>query len=63
MFCGEVHGKIGTEARGTKGFGYDPIFYINEISLGEMDLLEKNEISHRAFSMKALQRWLDEHNK
>lgn len=61
MFRGEVHGKIGTEARGTKGFGYDPIFYINGISLGEMDLMEKNEISHRASSMKALKRWLDEH--
>jgi len=60
MFRGEVHGKIGTEERGTKGFGYDPIFYINEISLAEMDLSEKNEISHRASSMKALKRWLDE---
>ena len=59
MFAGEVHGQIGHEARGTKGFGYDPIFYIGEKSLGEMEIVEKNEISHRAASMKALKNWLN----
>ena len=59
MFAGEVHGMIGFEARGTKGFGYDPIFYVGDRSLGEMDLEEKNRISHRAKSMKALKEWLD----
>lgn len=60
MFAGEVHGQIGYEARGTKGFGYDPIFYIGEKSLGEMEIPEKNKISHRAASMKALKNWLNE---
>jgi XTP/dITP diphosphohydrolase len=59
LFKGEVHGRIGFEARGSKGFGYDPIFYVGERSLGEMDLVEKNRISHRAESMKALKEWLD----
>jgi len=59
LFKGEVHGRIGFEARGSKGFGYDPIFYVGEKSLGEMDLVEKNIISHRAASMKALKEWLD----
>jgi XTP/dITP diphosphohydrolase len=59
LFKGEVHGRIGFEARGSKGFGYDPIFYVGEKSLGEMDLVEKNRISHRAASMKALKEWLD----
>ena len=59
MFAGEVHGRIGHEARGTKGFGYDPIFYVGETSLGEMEIAEKNRISHRAASMKALKNWMD----
>jgi len=59
MFTGEVHGQIGFEARGSKGFGYDPIFYIGDESLGEMDIESKNRISHRAASMRALKSWLD----
>jgi len=59
MFSGEVHGQIGFEARGLKGFGYDPIFYMGAVSLAEMDLEEKNKISHRASSMRTLKKWLD----
>jgi len=59
MFSGEVHGQIGFEARGKKGFGYDPIFYVGEVSMAEMGLEEKNQISHRAGSMRALKKWLD----
>lgn len=59
MFSGAVHGNIGFEQRGTKGFGYDPIFYIGEKSLAEMDIDEKNKISHRGESMNALKQWLD----
>jgi XTP/dITP diphosphohydrolase len=58
MFSGEVHGHIGFEARGNKGFGYDPIFYADDMSLAEMDLEKKNQISHRAESMRALKKWL-----
>jgi XTP/dITP diphosphohydrolase len=59
MFAGEVHGQIGFEQRGEKGFGYDPIFYVDGKSLGDMELEEKNRISHRAASMQALKKWLD----
>ena len=59
MFSGEVHGQIGFEARGKKGFGYDPIFYVGDESLAEMDLEKKNQISHRAISMHALKKWRD----
>jgi len=59
MFTGELHGQIGFEARGSKGFGYDPIFYVGEESLGEMEIERKNRISHRAASMRALKSWLD----
>jgi len=60
MFSGEVHGEIGFEQRGEKGFGYDPIFYVKGISLGEMETDEKNKISHRGASMRALKRWMEE---
>lgn len=63
MFKGMVHGKIGFEARGRQGFGYDPIFYVEEKSLAEMEIEEKNNISHRAGSMLALKKWLDEQKK
>ena len=63
MFQGLVHGNIGFEARGEKGFGYDPIFYMGETSLGEMEISQKNKISHRASSMLALKKWLEERSK
>ena len=59
VFKGELKGDIGFEPRGTGGFGYDPIFYVNGKSLAEMSLEEKNRISHRAGSMKALKQWLE----
>lgn len=58
IFSGEVHGQIGFEARGNQGFGYDPIFYVDGMSLAEIDLEKKNQISHRAKSMRALADWL-----
>ena len=59
VYKGELKGDIGFEPRGTGGFGYDPIFYVNGKSLAEMSLEEKNRISHRAGSMKALKQWLE----
>jgi XTP/dITP diphosphohydrolase len=59
VFKGDLKGEIGFEPRGTGGFGYDPIFYVDGKSLAEMSLEEKNWISHRAGSMKALKQWLD----
>ncbi|MBC8377248.1 MAG: RdgB/HAM1 family non-canonical purine NTP pyrophosphatase [FCB group bacterium] len=46
---GEVPGMITTERRGDSGFGYDPIFYIPEKqkTYAQMDLKEKNNLSHR----------------
>lgn len=52
FFEGRVHGEIGTELRGSHGFGYDPIFVPERrekdgLSLGELPEW-KNEFSHRA---------------
>ena len=46
---GVFEGRIGHEARGTHGFGYDPIFVLPERGLTSAELPpeEKNRISHR----------------
>ncbi len=46
---GEVAGMITTERQGDSGFGYDPIFYVPEkkMTYAQMDLEEKNILSHR----------------
>jgi XTP/dITP diphosphohydrolase len=47
---GEVSGKIINEFRGKMGFGYDPVFLPDgfEKTLAELDIEQKNKISHRA---------------
>lgn len=47
---GIVYGEITHEPRGTRGFGFDPIFRPEgrERTFAEMNLEEKNQISHRA---------------
>jgi XTP/dITP diphosphohydrolase len=59
FFRGEMHGQIGFAPRGTGGFGYDPIFDVEGVTVAEMSLEEKNMISHRAKSMRALKQWLE----
>jgi XTP/dITP diphosphohydrolase len=47
---GNCHGEIIPHDRGTGGFGYDPIFLFPELNrtMAELDMEEKNRISHRA---------------
>ena len=49
---GECWGEIVPEERGMKGFGYDPIFLVKgtEKTMAEMDMTEKNQLSHRALA-------------
>ncbi|MGB9771215.1 MAG: RdgB/HAM1 family non-canonical purine NTP pyrophosphatase [Candidatus Kapaibacteriota bacterium] len=49
FFEGVCYGTIIDEERGDKGFGYDSIFVPSgfEKTFAEMDLKEKNQISHR----------------
>jgi len=46
---GTLRGTVGVECIGTGGFGYDPLFIPagEHRTLAQMDLLEKNKISHR----------------
>lgn len=59
-FFGYVKGRIGTEPRGEKGFGYDPVFYPEgyDRTFAEMSSAEKNAISHRGQALKELQEYL-----
>ncbi|MCH1479224.1 MAG: RdgB/HAM1 family non-canonical purine NTP pyrophosphatase [Crocinitomicaceae bacterium] len=60
QFEGIVDGNIVLEKRGSKGFGYDPIFKPNlsELTFGEMTLKQKNEFSHRARAFAKLKDYL-----
>ena len=46
---GSCEGVILTEVQGERGFGYDPLFFVEENgkSFAELSLDEKNSISHR----------------
>ena len=51
-----VDGEILQAPRGDRGFGYDPVFYISELSKGfaEISAEEKNEHSHRGRAFRKL---------
>lgn len=53
---GRVGGKILEQGKGNDGFGYDPLFYSNDLgkTFAEASLEEKNLVSHRSRAFKAL---------
>jgi XTP/dITP diphosphohydrolase len=53
---GKIDGIIGEEEKGSNGFGYDPVFYLQEygMTFAEMDSETKNKISHRAKALEKL---------
>ena len=55
-FRGEVYGQITEKERGENGFGYDPIFIPDgwHSTFAELDLEQKNKISHRAIAIEKL---------
>ena len=60
FFTGRVCGKISLKIRGNHGFGYDPIFIPNGMNLtfSEMNIYQKNLLSHRAIAIKKLSKYL-----
>jgi XTP/dITP diphosphohydrolase len=60
LFDGIVNGEIIKERRGREGFGYDPVFIPDGSShtFAEMNLDEKNIISHRARAFEKLRKFL-----
>ena len=54
-YRGECSGFIGFDFLGDNGFGYDPIFICkNGKTFSELELYEKNKISHRGIAIKKL---------
>lgn len=58
---GTCEGQILTECLGTEGFGYDPIFYLPQLSktMAQLPKSEKNVLSHRADAFVKLQPYLE----
>jgi XTP/dITP diphosphohydrolase len=56
VVLGEMRGAIIREARGTNGFGYDPVFVPTgyTVTSAELDADEKDAISHRGQAFRAL---------
>jgi len=55
-------GRLQDWESGANGFGYDPIFYVEEMkrTSAEMTMEEKNQLSHRAKAWRAMSRYMHE---
>lgn len=53
---GTIEGYIGEKPAGENGFGYDPIFYVDEFncSTAELTMQQKNALSHRGNALRAI---------
>ena len=61
VFEDSVECEVALEAKGSNGFGYDPIIYYAPLAktMAEMTKDEKNSISHRGKAVRKLEAWLD----
>jgi XTP/dITP diphosphohydrolase len=59
-FEGQWHGQIADKPAGTGGFGYDPVFFLPELSMTVAQLPSglKNQLSHRAKAFQGLKNYL-----
>ena len=57
---GECRGRIGSEERGSQGFGYDPLFVIPRYgkTVAELSMAEKNRLSHRGKALRKVRKIL-----
>mgnify|MGYP001262752005 CR=1 FL=1 len=57
---GVLNGIISEKIKGSKGFGYDPIFIPNKykVTFGQMNLSKKMKIDHRSIAFKKLKKKL-----
>lgn len=60
---GNWHGEVTDSPKGSSGFGYDPVFLVPELALtaAELDMSEKNRISHRGIALQRLAELISEH--
>jgi XTP/dITP diphosphohydrolase len=62
IFEGSVGGTVLREPIGERGFGYDPIFWLQErgMSVAELTIEQKARISHRGIALRRFADWLRE---
>jgi XTP/dITP diphosphohydrolase len=62
VFEGRCAGRMSAEARGERGFGYDPVFLPDDgppgLTMAELSDEQKDAISHRGRAARALAAWL-----
>ena len=58
-----VEGRILRAGRGENGFGYDPLFYVQEMgcTTAELPSARKHEISHRGKALRRMRGMIEEH--
>lgn len=58
---GTIEGEIADAPRGSRGFGYDPIFFYPPYNktLGEVEGLEKLAVAHRGKAFRAFRNWIE----
>ena len=62
VFEGKVEGRIARTPRGNNGFGYDPLFVLEDRdeTYGELPDFVKQATSHRFAAINATRPWLEE---
>ncbi|MCK4378930.1 MAG: XTP/dITP diphosphatase [Deltaproteobacteria bacterium] len=61
QFEGRCEGRIASSMKGNEGFGYDPLFLLAPYytkTMAEINLAEKQRISHRGMALRQLKEWL-----
>lgn len=59
---GRVDGHILRQLTGENGFGYDPLFYVDELgkSMAQLTAEQKNQISHRGKALRSFMKQFDD---
>ena len=59
---GACEGSVAAQARGDRGFGYDPLFLLPDgRTMAELEPAEKDAVSHRGAAVRELRDWLRDH--
>ncbi len=64
IFVGRTYGKITEKKIGSDKFGYDCLFYSNELNktFGEASESEKDAVSHRGRAVEKFKNWIEKNN-